>query len=225
MAHDHNIIDTDKAFTIDPFTRQVISETGAKFRIMQFDHKSERLTFTIPREIEGHDMLNSDDVEIHFTNMSDGTGGSPGQKNVGIYKVKDLRLVPDETDTLTLSWLIEEESTQLAGSLTFLIKFICHGTDGVFDSDYKWHTYPCTFIFVQAGMNNSGEVVRIHSDAIRELEKRMDKIGGVLPIVTVNDEGKILCISDGKIVAAAVANTAIKTYIDDYISSALGGDY
>ena len=46
-----------------------------------------------------------------------------------------------------------------------------------------------------------------------------------LPTVTSGDNGKILQVKNGKWEAAAVADTSVKTYIDEYISSALGGDY
>ncbi|MBQ3489620.1 MAG: hypothetical protein IJA86_03415 [Clostridia bacterium] len=46
-----------------------------------------------------------------------------------------------------------------------------------------------------------------------------------LPTVTATENGKILQVKNGKWEAAAIAETAVKTYIDEYISSALGGDY
>lgn len=46
-----------------------------------------------------------------------------------------------------------------------------------------------------------------------------------LPSVTTEDNGKILQVVDGAWAAVAVADSAVKTYVDDYISSALEGDY
>lgn len=46
-----------------------------------------------------------------------------------------------------------------------------------------------------------------------------------LPAVSSADNGKILQVVDGAWVAVAVADSAVKTYVDDYISSALEGDY
>jgi hypothetical protein len=145
--------------------------SDAKVTIMQFDDNSERFTFTIPRMIEGHDMYMSDDIEIHFTNTGTGTSVSTRAINSDIYRVKDKHITEEEPDILQFSWLVGEESTQLAGSLTFLVKFICYAEPG-----YKWHTHPCTFINVAAGMNNSGRVAEIHSDIIAEIERRMDEM-------------------------------------------------
>lgn len=47
------------------------------------------------------------------------------------------------------------------------------------------------------------------------------------PDVTEEDNGKILCVVNGKwkAVALSAADSPVKTYIDDYINEALGGDY
>ena len=46
-----------------------------------------------------------------------------------------------------------------------------------------------------------------------------------LPEPIVSDNGKILCVKDGKWAASAIAGSPVATYIDEYISTALGGDY
>lgn len=50
------------------------------------------------------------------------------------------------------------------------------------------------------------------------------KIEGI-PNVTSDDNGKIMQVVNGALVALELADSSVKTYIDDYISSALGGDY
>lgn len=57
MSHTHNIYDSDMHYVIDPLTRQINNDDAdQKVVLVQGDHKSERLTFEIPRYIEGHDM-------------------------------------------------------------------------------------------------------------------------------------------------------------------------
>ena len=46
-----------------------------------------------------------------------------------------------------------------------------------------------------------------------------------LPSVTTADNGKILQVVDGAWAAVAVADSAVATFVDDYINEALGGDY
>lgn len=46
-----------------------------------------------------------------------------------------------------------------------------------------------------------------------------------VPEVTADDNGKIMQVVDGELTVISLADSAVKTYIDDYISSALGGDY
>lgn len=55
-------------FLIDPVTR-AITTSSEKLHVMQFDHNSERLTFEMPRYIEGHDMSVCNQVEAHFLNI------------------------------------------------------------------------------------------------------------------------------------------------------------
>jgi hypothetical protein len=46
-----------------------------------------------------------------------------------------------------------------------------------------------------------------------------------LPEVSAADNGKILEVVNSKWKALAVKDSSVKTYVDEYISSALGGDY
>lgn len=46
-----------------------------------------------------------------------------------------------------------------------------------------------------------------------------------VPEVTTADNGKIMEVVGGKYKAVSLADSSVKTYIDEYISSALGGDY
>lgn len=46
-----------------------------------------------------------------------------------------------------------------------------------------------------------------------------------VPAVTAADNGKIYQVVDGKMAVVALADSSVKTYIDEYISAALGGEY
>lgn len=47
----------------------------------------------------------------------------------------------------------------------------------------------------------------------------------VLPQITGEDNGKILVVENGSWTAISVADSSVKTFVDEYISSALEGDY
>lgn len=46
-----------------------------------------------------------------------------------------------------------------------------------------------------------------------------------LPEVSEADDGKIFSVVGGKLVLVPVADSSVKTYVDDYINSALEGEY
>jgi hypothetical protein len=55
---------------------------------------------------------------------------------------------------------------------------------------------------------------------------RIYRIAKPLPSITANDFGKILQIStEGELETVSVSESSIATYIDNYISNALGGEY
>lgn len=58
-----------------------------------------------------------------------------------------------------------------------------------------------------------------------ELLAAKGKDGTGLPAATTADNGKIIEVVGGAYVLKDLANSSVKTYIDEYIASALGGDY
>lgn len=51
------------------------------------------------------------------------------------------------------------------------------------------------------------------------------KISAGLPTVTTDDNDKILQVVNGEWSVISIVDSAVKTYIDNYIDEALGGDY
>jgi hypothetical protein len=50
-------------------------------------------------------------------------------------------------------------------------------------------------------------------------------LSGSVPSVAVDDDGKMLQVVNGEYALVTIENSSIKTYIDNYINEALGGDY
>lgn len=61
-------------------------------------------------------------------------------------------------------------------------------------------------------------------DFVREQLKELEVSDG-LPPVTETDNDSLLFVADGVWVKGTLAASPIKTYIDNYISEALGGEY
>lgn len=176
MSHNHNIVDTDKIFTIDPITRSITTESGNKLSIMQYDHRSERITFEIPKMIEGHDMALCDAVQVHYTNTSSGTSISARQQNPGVATLTDLHEHPNNKDMLVCTWLISQHATLYSGTLSFLLKFICKGEADTDELEYIWHTNICSVITILPGLNNSDDVTQTYPDVLLQMEKRIDRL-------------------------------------------------
>ena len=163
MAHNHTVYDTDLHFTIDPESR-VITNPSEKVRLMQYDHNSERITFEIPRYIDGHDMSQCTKIKVHYINIS--TSGTETSSDV--YEVDDAHISPDSEDTVIFSWLIAIGATRLEGIVDFVIRFTCLDGNNIV---YAFGTDICSEISVSRGIDNGEEVIVNYSDII-ELWKR-----------------------------------------------------
>lgn len=159
MAHNHNIVDDDLSFIIDPETRKITNRSGTAISLIQYDHKSERFVFEIPRYIEGHDMLASDFIEIHFINTGTGTSSSVRTNKSGIYIVTDAEADDENAEVMYFSWLIEQASTSLAGTLSFQIKFKCYKSDDATTLEYIWNTDIFKNVVITAGIDNTGSAI------------------------------------------------------------------
>ena len=159
MAHIHEVIDSDKCFTIDPITRLIVNDAGnKKTQLIQNDHNSERFAFQLPRYIEGHDMSLSNKVEVHYINLDQ----SSNERSVGVYEVTDLALSEDNESVL-LSWLISNNATKYVGVLSFAICFKCMSDDVI---DYSWNTAINSSIQIAKGMYNSEIIIKDYIDVL-----------------------------------------------------------
>ena len=140
MPHIHEIKDTEAHFMIDATTRE-ISNADQLPALVQNDHNSERFTFVVPRYVDSHDMSLCDKVEILYENIQT----SDKSKHFNGYIVNDLKVNPEDENTVIFSWLISDDSTQLVGNLNFSVRFYCA-------SNYVWNTKIFEKIKVEKGM-------------------------------------------------------------------------
>ena len=170
MAHKHNIYDTDNHYTISAVTRAITNVSPIKVNIMQYDHNSERLTFELPRYIDDHDMSLCNSVQVHYLN----TDGKNTTSDV--YEVDDLQISPDGENVVICSWLISQNATRYAGSLSFLVRFACVSEDGTID--YAWNTDIYKNVSVSNGIYNSDIVVEQYSDILEKWKEELFSTGG-----------------------------------------------
>lgn len=167
MAHKHPVYDTDKHFVINSTTKKISTECQ-KVSLPQHSLRSERFTFEIPKEVEGHDMSLCNVVEIHFQNIE---AANKANKNIGIYKVDDLKA---EGETVYGSWLIDGEATYYVGGLIFALHFACVADDGTIE--YNLPTLSYSNITIGETVWNSETLAKEHPDIIAQFEARIQAL-------------------------------------------------
>lgn len=161
--HKQDIVDHDSLCTIDAQTRKITNST-LKNILLQYDHNSERVSFTMDRIIEDHDMCNCDRITVFYVN-----GPSSGS-----YIVDDVKLSEDEM-TITFSWLISRAATQNVGTLVFAINFRCVDEEG--NITYSWSTQPCSMFSILAGVTGSEDATYDeYNDLIGHFKNELDFI-------------------------------------------------
>lgn len=160
MAHSHNVYDTDTRFIIDPLTK-VAKNTAKKTTIAQYSHNSERVTFELPRYIEGHDMSLCNYAEIHYQNIDANTR----QHNSGYYIADDLQIYPNDEEKVVCTWLISNNGTQFAGLLNFALWYVCKEGDEI---TYAWPTLINSELTIGTGLKASDLVLKEYVDIIEQ---------------------------------------------------------
>lgn len=154
------IIDNDPHFIIDAASRKIINNSG-KNTLVQYDHNSERITFELPRYIEGHDMSNCNKVAINYLDAT----------ATGLYEVDDLAVKNADTETVAFTWLISSNVTQIVGKLAFAIEFECVQTDG--EITYSWHTGVNEDIRIISTIVNDTGVVYDNVDILEQWKQQL----------------------------------------------------
>ncbi len=167
MSHINGVIDADPHFEIDIVTRTIRNVSQAKTTLVQYDHNSERFSFTLPRYIEGHDMMECNKVQAHYINIDTKTK----DVNSDAHDIKDLAICEEKPENVCCTWQIKETATQYAGILQFSLRFECVSEGGVVD--YSWGTVPFTGISVSAGIKNSKAIVEEYSDVLEQWRQEL----------------------------------------------------
>lgn len=182
MAHIDKIKDTETHFIIDPTSRVISNSSAANNTIVQYDHNSERFTFEMPRYVDGHDMMESTIVRIHYRNAA----STNLLKTNGVYTPDDLAVSGEDENTITFSWLLSSATSQYIGSLHFSIQFLCLDGDTIV---YAWNTSVYKDVVILESINNSDEVAAEINDALIAITEELKSELGDFDNVSFTDDG------------------------------------
>lgn len=166
IEHKHQVPDSDTYFIIDPYTRQIENTNYKKTVLMRGDHNSERFTFELPRYVDGHDMSLCNRVIVHFDNVGD----SIENINSDVAYTDDLRLNPDNPETVICSWLIRREATQIVGILSFSLQYLCVEEDEI---TYEWNTDSCDDIEVRKSKQNGEAAITKYTNVLEQWRSQL----------------------------------------------------
>lgn len=166
----HPVYDVDTHFIIDPISREMSNTACLKTCLIQHDHNSERFTFEVPTIVEGHDMSKCDLVQVHYLNIDAQTKA----QSAGVYDVDDLTIDQDNPERVVGSWLISHNATEYVGSLNFLLRFACYGTDG--NISYVWNTAIYSGISISNGIDNGEAVFDDYADILNDWRRETEAI-------------------------------------------------
>lgn len=188
MSHIHNVVDTDPHYKIDGITRTIVNVDETKRMLVQGDHKSERLTFEIPRYVDGHDFAECNVVEIHYINEDT----LQKNKSSSFYVVEDLHVKgesEEDKNIVVLSWLVEGDATVYAGTLNFSIHFKCVAN---YKTEYSWNTTTFEGITIKPAICNSNNVKNQYPDVIAQLFVKVNVLERKVGNVVVDSDSLIL---------------------------------
>lgn len=215
--HLHNVIDDDLHFKIDPSTRRISRTSEEPIVLVQHDHRSERISFEIPRVIDGHDMTLCDKVRIHFLNFE---ASNTDAKFAGVYESTDLGVLDGDDETLLFTWLVNMDATGYAGPLNFAISFVCtgeelndDGTTKIVDT-YRWNTLPNTEdIVVSDGMDHGADFTYDYGDVIDDWINNIQNMGRLERLaITEHADNTKLSVEQSIINAGGSAKQSIREY-------------
>lgn len=182
MSHSSKIFDTETHFKIDPATRSITNASNSNNILVQNDHNSERFTFDMPRYVDGHDMLESTVVRIHYRNVS-----SNGlSRNNDVYSPDDVDLREDDENTIAFTWLLSSATTQYIGNLHFSIEFLCVDGEKV---EYAWNTGVYKDITIIESIHNTEEAAAEINDALSVIANQIKSELGDYDGIKFTDDG------------------------------------
>ena len=212
--NNHNIIDDDPHFIIDAETRAMSYVSPDKLVLIQGDHNSERFTFELPATVDGHEMAESNIVQIHYININ---GSDTSERSQGVYDVTDLQLTPDG-EKVVFSWLVSQKATLHVGVLNFAVRFKCQ-SEGE-SPKYVWNTAPYSGVTISTGIDSGEDTVEEYYDILDEWYNNLVNAGSTsLEAIESAKNNAVEDIDDAKNNALTEIDTKVKTSTDEYVEN------
>lgn len=183
--HGHSIKDPDTHFVIDPDSREITNFSYNRHALMQYDHQSEIFTFELPRYVENHDMTLCNRVRVHFIN----TDGKTGEQHADVAEMTDLSVSSVNESVVVSTWCIRREATQLAGTLSFAVHYMCVDDEGTVV--YEWHTDIYPGVEVKASLENGEASVVNYSNVLEEWYQKLFETPSAAGTNTLVDEAQV----------------------------------
>lgn len=192
---EHTVADPDSHFIIDPDTRRIVNAGNMRNVLMQYDHNSEVYTFEFPRYIENHDMTLCNRVLLHYVNID----GTTNKEYPDVVELTDMTISEENPEVATVSWLISRHATQAAGTLNFLLQFMCIDEEG--NIDYEWYTDVYDEVYVNPSRNNSKQAVLKYSNILEQWRQQIFDAGNSI-LNTAEDQIEAIVTEGNKQVDA-----------------------
>ena len=152
----HIVINADKTVTVPEELKRIL---------VQYDHNIETVTFDCPRYWDGHDLSQ---MGLRIVSQR-----SDGHRQP--HPVENLRIDPDNDEMIHFDWTISENTTLTSGNVKITVCAKLTNAEGV--SEREWHTIPNQDLFVNEGMECSGEeIVERNPDVIEYILAELDEL-------------------------------------------------
>lgn len=227
---------SSKRIKVDMNTRRITGHT--EFGVIK-DHLAEDIIFEVGR-YKGNTDLAEKNCAIHWENGENG----------GVIPITEVDL--SEPGKILMRWELSDEFTQYEGKIAYALHFFSivdggftyhaatNAAAGTLGNTLNASAHsqnkitPSEIEVYIAKMNALSAAIDFKIANLEVSDEQIKKCVGeyieenpdvCLPEVTEEDKDKILQVVDGSWKKVSVADSAVKNYIDDYINSALEGEY
>lgn len=181
--------DDGQYFIINPDNRKIT--VPFKYSSVVGDSNSQIITFAIKRFIDGYDMLNCNDVTIHYAIISE-EDDSILYKD--IYQCDDLRISEKDENVVLVSWIIKRNATKYDGILSFTIKYATTYVDeeSRVRESFSLQSRINEKLRVFNRINNSDDIADEYGDLLQQWKEDLEKSK---PTAKVEKEGNKVTIT------------------------------